>query len=352
MSGDAQLQQEGAENVSPLESINGTDVAEYLESYASLQSLQDRDAQYNRVFPAMARSVTNTPTNENGIWYTTTDWTEDSQLSLKYINGTTQTVEKTASPSERFFSYQNGTELYTVNCLPRSLPSVSSSSSGAEEASEFTGLPDTEWRNSDNSIAGYFSNLTGLEDTGIMFLPTFSSNPQETAQVATDFLRNATATGKKNILIDVAANPGGYMSIGIDLFRIFFPNAFPYTATRYRAHDAAKYLTKAYSRDTKLDLSNIFAHEQMVRPDQRSSFSSWQDLYGPHEILGSSSSSLLANFNYTATSTTVFPINGYGPASLDPSQSLFSAVNIAIVSASTSCYLYTCMETNNLISDH
>lgn len=327
--------------MSPLESINGTEVAEYLESYASLQSLQDRDAQYNRVFPTLARSVTNTPTNANGIWYTTTDWTDGSHLGLKYSNGTTQTVEKTASPKERYFSYQNGTELYNVNCLPQSLPSASSSSSGAEEASEISGLPDTEWRNSDNSIAGYFSSLTGLEDAGIMFLPTFSSSPQEAAQVATDFLRNATAAGKKNILIDVAANPGGYMSIGIDLFRIFFPDAFPYTATRYRAHDAAKYLTKAYSRDTELDSSNVFAYKQMVRPDQKSGFSSWEDLYGPHELLGSSSSSLLANFNYTATSTSIFPINGYGPASLDPSQPLFPAENIAIVSVSNYCYLHT-----------
>ncbi|KAJ5122998.1 Interphotoreceptor retinol-binding [Penicillium atrosanguineum] len=328
---DAQLRQNGANNVSPLETINGTAVAEYLESYASLQSLQDRDAQYNRVFPSLARSVTNTPTNANGIWYTTSDWTDGSRLDLKYSNGTTQTVERTATPSERYFSYQNGTELYTVNCLPQSLPTASSSSSGAEEASVVTGLPDTEWRNSDNSIAGYFSNLTGLEDTGIMFLPTFSSSSQQTAQIATDFLKNATAAGKKNILIDVAANPGGYMSLGIDMFRIFFPDAFPYTATRYRAHEAAKYLTKAYSRDAKLDSSNVFAYRQMVQPNQRAGFSSWQDLYGPHEILDSPSSSLMANFNYTATSTNIYPINGYGPAPLNPSRSLFAAENITII---------------------
>ncbi|KAJ5670657.1 Interphotoreceptor retinol-binding [Penicillium maclennaniae] len=328
---DAQLQQKGADNVSPLETINGTVVAEYLESYASLQSLQDRDAQYNRIFPSLARSVTNSPTNANGIWYTTSDWIDGSELNLRYKNGTMQTVERTATPSERYFSYQNGTELYTVNCLPRSLPTASSSSSGAEQASEITGLPDTEWRNSDNSIAGYFSNLTGLENTGIMFLPTFSSSPKQTAQIATDFLQNATAAGKKNILIDLASNPGGYMSIGIDMSRIFFPDAFPYTATRYRAHDAAKYLTQAYSRDTKLDSNNVFAYRQMVQPDQTAGFSSWQDLYGPHEVLNSPSSSLLANFNYTATSTNVYPINGYGPAPLNPSRTLFPAENITII---------------------
>lgn len=283
----------------------------------------------------MARSITNTPTDPNGIWYTTTDWTDGSQLALAFANGTVQTVHKTATPKERFFSYQDGTQLYNINCLPRSLPSASSFSSGAEEASEINGLPDTPWRNSENSIAGYFSNLTGLQDTGIIFLPTFSSSPQEVAQVATDFLRNATAAGKKNILIDLSANPGGYMSIGIDLFRIFFPDAFPYTATRFRAHDAAKYLTKAFSRETTPDSSNVFAYKQMVTPDQQSGFTSWEDLYGPHETLGSSSSSLLANFNFTSTSTNIYPINGYGSIPLNPDKSLFPAQTVAIVSPAT-----------------
>lgn len=43
---DAKLQQSGIKNVSPIVSINGTEVAEFLASYASGQSLQDRDAQY------------------------------------------------------------------------------------------------------------------------------------------------------------------------------------------------------------------------------------------------------------------------------------------------------------------
>jgi hypothetical protein len=345
---DAKLQKTNSKAVSPLASINGTDVATFLESYASGQSLQDRDAQYvpfslspmtntnrqryNRVFPGLARSVTNTPTDANGIWASIGDWTDGAELSLKFANGTEKTVQKTATPSERFFSYENGTHLWNTECVPRDLSTPLSSSSVAEKASEVPGLPSTHWRTSANSIAGYYSNLTDLQDTAVIFLPTFSSSASEVAQIATDFLQNATAAGKKNVLIDVSANPGGYMSIGIDFSRIFFPGAPPYTATRFRAHDAAKYLTKAYSRDTSTDSSNVFAYKQMVQPDQKMGFSSWTDLYGPHDILGSSASSLLANFNYTSTSSEIFPINGYGPVPLKPSKSLFPAENIAIVS--------------------
>lgn len=272
----------------------------------------------------------------NGIWASIGDWTDGAGISLEFANGTKTTTQRSAVPSEKFFSYKNGTHLYTIECLPRDLSTASSTSSGAEQASsEVEGLPTTSWRNSANSIAGYYSKLSDLQDTAIIFLPTFSSSASEVAELTVDFLQNATAANKKNVLIDLSANPGGYMSIGIDMSRIFFPDSSPYTATRYRAHDAAKYLTKAYSRDNTTDSSNIFAYKQMVCPDQKTDFGSWEELYGPHDILGSSSSSLLANFNYTSTSSTVFPINGYGPVPLKPSKSLFSADNIAIV-----CHLF------------
>ena len=45
MTGDAKLQKVDPDAVSPLVSINGTNVATYLESYANDQNLQDRDAQ-------------------------------------------------------------------------------------------------------------------------------------------------------------------------------------------------------------------------------------------------------------------------------------------------------------------
>lgn len=289
-------------------------------------------SRYNRIFPASARSVTNSPIGVNGLWTSSAEWTEGSELTIEYGNGTKQTIEKKASPTERFFSYDNGTQLYAVNCIPRTLNSAFGTASTEEASSEVPGLPDTTWKNAANSVAGYFSKLTGLEDTGILFLPTFSSNPNDVSRVTVEFMKNATEAGKKNILIDLTSNPGGSISIGLDLFKIFFPEQTPYTATRYRAHDAAKYLTKAESSDPSADASNPFGYRMNVQPDQQTDFKSWDDLYGPHDTLGSSSSSLLANFNYTALSSASFPINGYGLIALDPKKALFPAKNIAIVS--------------------
>lgn len=300
-----------------------------------LYELHIHRIRYNRIFPALARSKSGTSLSPDGIWAKNKKWHDGSELTLEFVNGTSKTLQKTAVPSERYFTYQNGTQLYEIECLPHTLQSAVVSKV-AEQASEISGLPDTKWSISGNSISGYYSSLKGLEDTAILLLPTFGAPPADVAKFTIDFLQNATAAGKKNVLIDVTANNGGYMSTGIDMSRIFFPESFPYTATRYRAHDAAKYLTKAYSRssttDSSSDSSNIFAFKEMVAPDQKSGFSSWQDLYGPHEALGSSSSNLLANFNYTASSTKVWPINGYGEAPLNPAKALFPADKISIVS--------------------
>ncbi|EPS28442.1 hypothetical protein PDE_03388 [Penicillium oxalicum 114-2] len=341
---DARMLQDSSADVAPVREINGTDAADFLARYASGQSLQDADAQYNRIFPAVARNFTNTPTDPNGIWYRTGDWSEGSLFTLTFGNGTTQTIEKTAIPRERLFAYQNGTKLYSGHCIPRGLPTAKAAiSTEPEEASSIPGLPETEWRNSANTMAGYFSNMTDLEETAVMFLPSFASSPGEAAQIAVNFLQKAAAAGKKNVVIDVSSNPGGYLSYGLDLVRIFFPNSFPYTATRYRAHDAAKYLTKAFAGSDTRDPSNPFAYKEMVGPDQESSFSSWQDLYGPEEVLGSLSSALLANFNYSATSTATYPINGYGSIPLIPKKSLFPADKIAIITdgdCASTCALF------------
>ncbi|KAF7717900.1 Uncharacterized protein PECH_002700 [Penicillium ucsense] len=329
---DAKLLQNGSDNVSALTLINGTEAANFLSTYAAGQSLQDKDAQYNRNFPAVARNFANTPTDPNGIWFRTTDWSEGSLMTLTFANGTTRRIKKRAIPKERLFAYKNGTSLYNSHCIPRGLPKAKTAiATETEEASSVPGLPNTQWRNSANTIAGFYSNMTGLEDTAIMFLPSFASSPGEAAQIAVNFLQNATTAGKTSIVIDVSANPGGYLSYGIDLARIFFPDAEPYTATRYRAHTAAKYLTEAFAASDTPDSSKAFAYREMVKPDQKSGFSSWQDLYGPEVILGSPSSNLLANFNYSATSTATYPINGYGSVPLIPKQPPFPAKNITIV---------------------
>lgn len=52
---DAKIQKNNPEAVSPLKTINGTDVATYLESYASDQNLQDRDAQYAHLSSTQGR---------------------------------------------------------------------------------------------------------------------------------------------------------------------------------------------------------------------------------------------------------------------------------------------------------
>lgn len=56
---DAKIQKTDPNAVSSLNSINGTEVATYLESYADGQNLQDRDAQYAPFIQEIMRYDTN-----------------------------------------------------------------------------------------------------------------------------------------------------------------------------------------------------------------------------------------------------------------------------------------------------
>jgi hypothetical protein len=176
----------------------------------------------------------------------------------------------------------------------------------------------------------------------VLAVTTFSVNSVTLQQVSVDFLRNATEAGKKRIFLDLSGNPGGSLTAGVDLFRIFFPDMVPYTATRLRAHTGAEFLSKAFSglaqlhRKLQFELweGNPFSWQAAVTPNQDDNFKSLEAWYGPYEIDGAPLSNLYANFNFTSISTTYSPITGYGPIPLDPSQRLFVPEDIIIVSRS------------------
>jgi hypothetical protein len=54
-----------------------------------------------------------------------------------------------------------------------------------------------------------------------------------------------------------------------------------------------------------------------VGPDQKTHFSSWKEVYGPHEILATNQSSAFAIFDFNLASEPDNPIRGYGPVKQD-----------------------------------
>ncbi|EAW07102.1 peptidase S41 family protein [Aspergillus clavatus NRRL 1] len=331
---DAQLLMEGARSVSPVVLIDGQKAAEYLEQFTSTAPLHDADAQYNTNFPSLASQVSIGAPRNNGLWSRNVAemWTGD-RIDLTFANGSTLTSHRTADLIRSEFPFRDGAALLDARCRKAQIPSTTSASSDS------AGYPNTTWTSYGGGIAGYFSTAEELQDVGVLAVTTFSVYPSTLKQVSVEFLRNATAAGKKKIIIDLSANPGGSLTSGLDLFHIFFPDVVPYTATRLRAHPGAEFLGKAFARlaqsDRKLSLelwdANPFSWQSAVTPDQERGYESLEEWYGPYDIEGASVSGLYANFNYTTISTPYSPITGYGPIPLDPAERLFAPEDIVMI---------------------
>ncbi|KAL1967220.1 hypothetical protein VTN77DRAFT_3511 [Rasamsonia byssochlamydoides] len=350
---------QGDQQVSPLISINGIDAVEFLEKVSSSQSFQDPDARYNSLFPNRANPTI------GSAWMFNPLWPGAAYYTFKYANETIGHVETLAILTGGDFNFTDGTALYEAVCLPSSSASSASSNSTAPIAAPIEtilpGYPAPVIRDPYYLISGYYLNDTDLQDVAVLAIPTFNTegtftggtqlpDDEEEAfhQVAVDFVNNATAAGKKKILIDLSGNPGGVFLSGYDLFKIFFPDVFPYSATRFRAHPGAYLIGKSYSQVGPSDpndfLLNPFAVQAAVTPDQKGDFATWDDLFGPHLILGVNSSSLAANLNFSSVSDAQSPISGFGNVTLDPTTRPFAPEDIVIITdglCTSTCTIFT-----------
>lgn len=83
-------------------------------------------------------------------------------------------------------------------------------------------------------ILGFLPNSTGLEDTAILTVSSFSSmsmgipNPQLAILAFSiligDFLKIAKASGRKRLILDLQSNGGGQIAAGFDTFKWLLPN--------------------------------------------------------------------------------------------------------------------------------
>ncbi|KAJ5916959.1 hypothetical protein N7504_000974 [Penicillium tannophilum] len=343
---DAKLLNSHKDRVSPIVSINGVDVVAYLEEISLTANSQDRDALYNSVFPSNPVSI-GIGTLSPGLFSNPTVWPGADQ-TLHYANGTSQVV-KTVLEAENW-QWKSGKSLYNHWCLPSSNSKRSLSSKVSKRSSDTkgpSGYPTPHSSTSDFSLMSFFPESSNLKDTAVLAIPTFEWIVGQPGVLARDFIIKAAKEGKKKMIIDLQGNGGGIISEGWNLFRLFFPDQGVYSATRFRAHEGINFIGEAVARlpinnsDIK---DNILNWKENVTPDQKEGFSSWADLYGPHEVLGVNSSSLFASNMSAVSNAASEPISGYGDVPLDPKTQSFAAEDIIIITdgyCASTCTLFT-----------
>lgn len=304
------------------------------------------------MFFSNALSITQTGQSNKFLGYfsESTRWPGASQ-TLGFANGSTAVFNTTAH-SKKGFPWENSKDFYEAVCLSKANVSTTSSSAGLAKPLDVpSGYPTPFNRDKYNFILGFLPHKNSLEEVAVLRVPSFavqsprngtkppSSEPLQFSNIARDFILNATARGREKMIIDLSGNGGGTVQAGINLFKLFFPDEVPYTAARFRIHDAANLLAQYTSQTVSLVLDklglesqvvNPFYWETYVQPDQETDFPSWADISSPEKILGVNSSSLVAT-NFTRSSNSTNPLSGYGPVPLNPSKRAFAPENIIMV---------------------
>ncbi|CAI7669875.1 unnamed protein product [Penicillium discolor] len=343
---DAEVLKSNPDAVSPIVTINGKEVVSHLEGVAESQSFQDPDARYNNVFRSRSRYATSDQIlgafsfGPNGMWPGSTVY------NLAYANGTTSKSEVKAVVRSANFKFADGKALYESYCLPapdttatttKAAPSTAtptpsssalassapiSKSASATIKPAPTGYPKAAIRDDNNLIAGYLLSEPGLEDTAVLSVPTFSVSDIEggsdiVSSLAIEFVQKAVDAGKTKMVIDLSSNPGGDINYAFDLFKLFFPNKTPYWSSRFRAHEAFKLIEKvgySFPHDSKNDSFESlvqFGFYNLKTPDQNHTFQSAEELYGPHQVLGTNMSTA-NSLDLDLVSSDVNPIHGFG----------------------------------------
>ncbi|RAL03286.1 peptidase S41 family protein [Aspergillus ibericus CBS 121593] len=338
---DAGLLATNSTRISPIITINGYDAVIYLIQLGSTLGFQDPDARYNEMFPSAAREVGDGV--EYGAWTSNNGrWPGSSEFTVAFGNGTVAQVPTMAEVYEgQKFTYPNGTSVYEAFCS--TIDSTSSSKatrSTVQTKAAPTAYPEPVMRDSYNLISGYYLNETDMQDVAVLFVPSFDTaamglnEPLAFANHATQFIQAAVATDKKKLIIDLSGNPGGTVSSGMDLFKLFFPQKPVYSATRFRDHEVANIIGQAFNTiPHDSDAWQVVSELPFtgVTPNQTYAYQTWQEYSGPHYQLGANMSSLAAVANLTIMSTWTTPIRSYGVFKQNTTTSPFAPENILMI---------------------
>lgn len=236
---------------------------------------------------------------------------------LQFENGTTSETTNLAEVAGDWTDIDSGHAFFERFCTGRPASSerstntsTSSSSTAAVATPTASGYPYPIVMNAQKSVQGYFLNGNAYENVAVLAIPTFlnmgftsvttpgtNSVAQREAQAAVEkFLAKCTAAGKRKLIVDVRANPGGDGIVAEDTFKQLFPSQEPYIASRARAHPAEKQFVKGvagliessslqmansseYAID-RLQVATMGDYTANLKLDDEA-FDSWEDFYGP-----------------------------------------------------------------------
>ncbi|KAI0967805.1 hypothetical protein F4678DRAFT_444664 [Xylaria arbuscula] len=282
--------------------INGQDAETFLKNWVfAVSGNQDADAAYNSLFfeKAYAAEVSSNGYFQNGgrtryVW-------PGSTTSLTFANGTTVKKNNVARLKGDWTGVVDGPSYFTKfapgAASAKTAASPTTNSPAASVVTSVLGYPEPVIISSDGEISGYY--LDGdLSDTAVLVALSFDPvDVVEFQHVAQDFFAAAKAAGKKNLVVDVSANGGGYIFSGYDLYRQLFPDIVQEGLGRWREGPGFKAVSEVFSANSanfNADTASedtIYQYESVYNwrfdlDGSNKHFTSYNDKFAPHIFLG------------------------------------------------------------------
>ncbi|KAA8644776.1 hypothetical protein EYZ11_005133 [Aspergillus tanneri] len=339
--------------ISPISMVNGQDVQKFLNWVASASQYTDPDARYNNVM-YKANQISSAGSFRNQESY------QGPVSNVTFANGTSQVFTNLAYSNLDFTEVTSGKTFFQQFCTGKV--------SGIETLLSSKKSPPHRWskrqtilhddypkpvvEHSRGAVAGYFMTISGFTDVAVLKIISFDPEDDtlsEFQKTVKQFLAKCTQANKKKLIIDLRENGGGSTSLLLDTFMQLFPDITPFSGQRYRAQEQFKLIgdtvSALWNNKRGRALANFqTAMDQGFSSDLRywtywnfldtngETFSTWDDLYGPHEFNGDNFTSIirynLSNSNPTSVLVPNFTFLEHSSTSTPP----FKADNIVIFS--------------------
>ncbi|KAF7558159.1 hypothetical protein G7Z17_g55 [Cylindrodendrum hubeiense] len=341
-------------SLSPITTIDGAPVIEYLESLSSLGGSQDPDALYNEVFegiPKMGQGA-------EGLFSNSQSALSDA-IVFEFANGTIAVYDNIALVQQDFSEIDSPAALHKIVELPTAIATstaalttavpttaastsipVETTTSTHEGTPTLTGYPYPVEKHYGDWISGYFLNETGYEDVGVLALNGFEAGSQfglDSTEDLTEFYRTLTsylakfeAAGKKKLVVDLQGNGGGFLIAAAFLLHELLPEVVLDDGYRLRATDVLNWIGENSFKENP----TLFT---TAKDENGKQYKHWEDIFGPQTFDGDDFTHLLSN-DIIETTFSNFPDNN------TLSTGYLKAEDIIIVTDSvcaSSCPLFT-----------
>lgn len=290
---------------SPISQINNQSAEEYVQAWSDIFEYHEDHARYNRLFPNQAQNSMGSPVNQFGR----SNVPDGDYTTVEHENGTiSQYINNAILELDVFEGVESGEDFWTrfLNLGPPTTNSKRDATKIKRQSEPTaTGYPTPEILHSEGVIGGYYLSGQGYDDVAVLSVPSFSpetdDGPEEFQDLIGTFLKDATDSGKKKLVIDLRGNGGGRVFLGYDLFKQLFPSEDPYGASTFRANQAFNitglFMTAVLEDSTYEDAlddfsanglngqlaslwTSIFNYKLPLTIDN-DNFTSWEDYFGP-----------------------------------------------------------------------